>query len=355
MYFVEVIVADAAYHKNEPLTYSHTTTLTVGQIVVVPLKRKQVLGIVVATVARPSFPTKAIISVAGLPPLPPQLCALLHWMRDCYPAPLGITAQLFLPNSLPKKPFIPKEIDAEQAVELPDLTKDQQTALAAINAPGLHILHGDTGSGKTRVYIELVKRALTEQKSVIILTPEIGLTSQLTENLRFVFGNRVVVMHSGLTEATRRQTWQRLLSQTEPMVVVGARSALFAPLKNIGLVIIDEAHEPAYKQDQAPYYHTTAVAAKLSSLHNATLVAGSATPLITDYYIAKAKHRPIIRMTKIAAATNSETVSTKVIDLKDRTQFTKSPYLSTPLLEAIQDRLQRSEQTLLFLNRRGTA
>jgi primosomal protein N' (replication factor Y) len=355
MYFVEVIVADTAYHKNEPLTYSCSIEPVIGTIVVVPLKRKQVLAIVTGTVARPKFPTKEIILIPDLPPLPRPLCALLDWMRGYYPAPLGITAQLFLPSSLPKKQIAQTLIEPMPALELPNLTEDQQVALQSIHSPGLHVLHGDTGTGKTRVYIELIQRALSEKKSTLILTPEIGLTSQLTKNLQSVFGNKVVVVHSGLTDATRRQTWQKLLLQAEPTIVVGARSALFAPLKQVGLIVVDEAHEPAYKQDQAPYYHTTSVAAKLASLHNATVVLGSATPLVADYYVAESKHRPIVRMTKVAANDTEQVTTTKVIDLKNRTLFTKSQYLSNDLLEALQDRLQRGEQSLLFLNRRGTA
>jgi primosomal protein N' (replication factor Y) len=218
----------------------------------------------------------------------------------------------------------------------------------------LHVLHGETGSGKTRVYIELAAERLAQGKSVIVLTPEIGLTSQLADNFTRVFGGRVVVLHSQLTEATRERAWQYLLEQPEPVIVIGARSALFSPLRNIGLIVIDEAHETAYKQDQAPYYHTTTVAAKLAQLHQATLVLGSATPLVSDYYIATAKQRPIVRMTELAKGNDAQS-SVAVIDLKARDQFSKSPYLSNALIAAIKNTIGKGEQTLLFLNRRGTA
>jgi primosomal protein N' (replication factor Y) len=162
-------------------------------------------------------------------------------------------------------------------------------------------------------------------------------------------------VHSGLTEAQRERTWQYLLEQPEPMVVIGARSALFSPVRTLGLIVIDESHETAYKQDQAPYYHAANVAAKLAELHKATLVLGSATPLVTDYAIATAKQRPIVRMTHTAAQTDDTQKTVKVVDLRERSNFTKSPYLSSELVGAIRTTLQKGEQALLFLNRRGTA
>ncbi len=349
-------MASATYHKNEPLTYSSNTELALGAIVAVPLRSKEVIGIVVAVVTKPGFAAKSIITAPDLPALPPELVELLNWMRSYYPAPLGIIAQLFMPNALPKKPApLGQPSQPPVVATLPPLTKDQQDALRKITARGLHMLHGETGSGKTRVYLELALRSLARNKSSIILTPEIGLTSQLAETFRSVLGDRVAVVHSGLTEAKRQQTWQTLLVRKEPSIVIGARSALFSPLPNVGLIVVDEAHETAYKQDQAPYYHATSVAAKLAELHGATLVIGSATPLVRDYYVAKEKNRPIVRMTQIAAGSVSEDRRITIVDLKDRSKFTKSPYLSNDLLQAIHASLQGQEQSLLFLNRRGTA
>jgi primosomal protein N' (replication factor Y) (superfamily II helicase) len=354
MWYVHVIVADATYHKNEPLTYSASQELAIGQIVEIPLQRKLVLGIVVAAVNEPKFKAKLVSKVHAIPPLPKELLELLSWVRGYYPAPLGMTAQLFLPSSLSQKTFEPPNASRAPG-SLPPLTKDQEHALDSIKSPGLHILHGETGTGKTRVYLELASRQLKQGKSSIILTPEIGLTSQLANTFRAAFGSRVVIMHSGLTEATRRQTWLWLLEQTEPVIVIGARSALFTPVAHLGLIVIDESHETSYKQDQAPYYHASTVAAKLASLHQAILVLGSATPLISDYFIAESKGRPIIRMTQTAASTEHGDPVLKVVDLKDRAEFSRSPYLSTPLIEEVKNKLQAHEQSLLFLNRRGTA
>jgi primosomal protein N' (replication factor Y) (superfamily II helicase) len=356
MRFVEVLVGELSYHGSEPLTYGSSAPLERGRIIGVPLRRKTVLGIVSGTVQKqPAFAVKPAGDVPELPALPAPLTDLLEWMRTFYPAPLGITTQLFLPKVLPKQPIAVDTLPPIQKPKLPPLTTDQQYALKVVAKHGLHLLHGETGTGKTRVYIELALRELARGQSALILTPEIGLTSQLASDFRAVFGERVIVMHSGLTEAQRARNWQYILEQQESLVVIGARSALFSPLRRVGLIVVDESHETAYKQDQAPYYHATTVAAKLADLHGAALVLGSATPPITDYYIAQAKHRPIIRMTKTAAGGGATERPVAIVDLHRREEFTKSPYLSNTLLTAIQSTLQKQEQVLLFLNRRGTA
>jgi primosomal protein N' (replication factor Y) len=355
MFYAEVLVAGATYHKNEALSYSSKSKLEAGQIVVVPLRNKQAIGIIDQLVGKPKFSVKQIIDVPALPPLPKATLELHKWLRDYYPAPLGMITQLFLPTSLPNKLDTDDVGGQERPVELPPLTTDQQLALKSINQQGLNILHGETGSGKTRVYLELARQNFANGRSSIILTPEIGLTSQLAQTFRKIFGRRVFVVHSGLTESTRKKVWRRLLEDKGPVIVIGARSALFSPLKKIGLIVIDESHETAYKQDQAPYYHATSVAAKLASIHGSTLILGSATPLVSDYYIAKAKGRPIVRMRQIAGSEGKTSLSASIVDLKDRGQFTKSPYLSDKLIKAVRDRLQQGEQALLFLNRRGTA
>jgi primosomal protein N' (replication factor Y) len=355
MHYVEVLVADATYHGGEALTYSSAEALHAGQVVLVPLRKKEVLGIVLQEVPKPSFAAKLVAGVPALPRLPDPLLKLMEWMTAYYPAPLGALTQLLLPKALPKKPESVTPLPPLTPAQLPPLTGDQTAALAHITGAGMHLLHGETGTGKTRVYIELAQRALAENRSAIILTPEIGLTSQLANDFRTVFGERVIIVHSGLTEAQRARTWQYLLELDEPVVVIGARSALFSPLARVGLIAIDESHETAYKQDQAPYYHASSVAAKLAALHHTPLVLGSATPLVTDYAVASAKQRPIVRMTHTAAKTTEDGKTVRIVDLRERSNFTKSPILSSDLLAAVKTALQKGEQVLLFLNRRGTA
>ncbi len=352
---MEVLIADARYHGEEALTYSSDQPLSVGAIIVVPLRSKQVLGVAIQEVPKPQFAVKPITHNPELPPLPSQSLQLILWMRSYYPSPPGILTQLFLPKQLPKKlTGLAAEGKSESAI-LPTFTKDQRRTLEAIKQPGTYLLHGETGTGKTRVYIELARISLNLGKSVIILTPEIGLTSQLANDFRHVFHDQVVVVHSRLTDATRQRLWTALLQQTEPVIIIGPRSALFCPISNIGLIVVDEAHETAYKQDQAPYYHTSRVASKLAELHKAIIILGSATPLVTDYFMAIAKKRPILRMQQIASRKDSKKGQVSIVDLRDKTKFTQKPYVSDELIGAIGEALARNEQSLLFLNRRGTA
>lgn len=355
MNYTEVLVAGAAYHGGEALTYSNEQPLDQGSIVVVPLRNRRVLGVVINSVSKPSFAVKSILGPADLPPLPKPLIELMAWMKSYYPSSYGIITQQFMPKDLPKKPVDPASAPPLDAINLPPLTKDQEHVLSDIKGPGTYLLHGETGTGKTRVYIELAKRSIAAGKSAIILTPEIGLTSQLANDFRHVFQDRVVVIHSQLTEVTRQRLWVSILKQKEPLVILGPRSALFSPLAAVGFIAVDEAHETAYKQDQSPYYHASRVASKLAELHKAPIILGSATPLVTDYYMAEAKGRPILRMEQTARQDVSNESSVSVVDLRDRSKFTKKSYLSDELISAVSATLQQDEQTLLFLNRRGTA
>lgn len=354
-HYVKVMVSGSTYHGNEALTYSSSTPLQRGAVVTVPLRNKQTLGVVIDKTSKPPFAAKDILSAADLPLIPGPMIALMDWMRSYYPAPLGVIAAQFLPRQLPKKPTGAHPFIAQPFPTLPPLTADQQQAIQAVEPQGMHLLHGETGTGKTRVYIELARKCLSANKSALILTPEIGLTSQLAHDFRLAFGDRIIIIHSQLTDVTRQRLWVTLLKQTQPVIVIGARSALFSPLDNLGLIVLDESHETAYKQDQAPYYHATPVAAKLAALHGCPIVIGSATPLVTDYYMATAKKRPVIRMEQTASTHDTTASQLQVIDLKDRSQFTKKSYLSDELIKAMAETLDKGEQVLLFLNRRGTA
>lgn len=358
MHYFKVLVGEASYHGEEALTYSSTQLLAAGTVVRIPLRKKLALGIITEEVSKPSFVCKAISEIPqDLPPLAPQLTKLIIWMKQFYPSPLGVITQQLLPRELPKKPETPLTLSEPTAKHLPPLTTEQKAALdkVQLGTSGAYLLHGETGTGKTRVYIELAIRSVAQRKSAIILTPEIGLTSHLSQDFQKVFGDRVIVLHSQLTEATRHRLWTTILRQSDPVIVIGPRSALFAPLHNVGFIAVDESHETAYKQDQSPYYHASRVASKLGELYNAPVVLGSATPLVTDYFMAKAKQRPILRMTQVATQDTTEPDDISVIDLRDKSKFTKRSHLSDELLENMHATLARGEQILLFLNRRGTA
>jgi primosomal protein N' (replication factor Y) (superfamily II helicase) len=360
MYYYLVAVGSNKYHGQEPLTYSSRLHLAPGSIVNVGLRNEMCLGFVVCETDKPSFVVKEINTHhETIPSLPAHLLELFSWLHTYYPAPLGVTAQLFLPKNLPKqfKP-LPEHVNPmSPTVNLPTLTDEQTAAVNAIRTSGTHIVHGETGSGKTRVYIELAKRTLEAGKSSIILTPEISLTPQLAKNFIDVFGeDKITLMHSSMTAATRRDAWLKVARTVRPQIVIGARSALFAPIQSLGLIVLDEAHESAYKQDSAPHYQAVRVAGKLAEICDAYTILGSATPSVSDYYVAGQRQRPIVRLSAPAlGASDRSEVTTRIIDLRDRANMTRNPYISNILLDAIDTQLRNKQQTLLFLNRRGTA
>lgn len=358
MYYYEVLPASSSYHGQTALTYCSNEHLSIGAIVGVPLRQRLILAIVRTEVSKPAFSAKPVKQVYDLSPLPAQTIKLLEWMSNYYPGPLGVLVQQFLPKSLSNlqdKLQSNTKIKQKSAI-LPTLTAEQKKVCAAIGANGSYLLHGETGSGKTRVYLELAARTLGAGRSAIILTPEISLTSQLANQFEAAFPGQIVITHSHLTDRERRQLWLYILATTtKPLVVVGPRSALFSPLKDLGLIVVDEAHENAYKQEQQPYYHALRVAAKLAQLSKAPLVLGSATPTISEYFMATTKAIPVLRMTNSAVAPTSSAAIVEVVDIKNRAHFTRAAHLSNQLLAAIAAALEQNEQTLLFLNRRGSA
>ena len=359
MFYYLVWVRSAKYHGHEPLTYASDQRLVSGSIVQVEMLNELVLGIVSGPTTQPRFQTKPITKVLDLPALPAHLLKVAQWLLAYYPAPLGIVSQQLVPGSFSDKQLAagaPGPFPAPDLNPLPPLTADQIAALAAMQDTNTYLLHGQTGSGKTRLYMELAAQALARDRSSIILTPEISLTAQLAANFQSVFGSRVIVLHSQQAPAERQKAWLDCLRSQEPVIVIGPRSALFSPVAKLGLIVLDEAHEAAYKQEQAPQYQTGRVASFLAPLAHATLVLGSATPGVSDYYLAEQKNKPIIRLTELARdAPLLDKKKITIVDMKDREQFARSRLLSQPMIKAVETALTRGEQSLLYLNRRGTA
>ncbi len=360
MRYYEVYVSSQSYHGNEPLTYSSEESLDVGNIVMVPLRNKPTLAIVVRKTIKPKFETKNIISQPISKPLPKQSLDLLNWLIDYYPSPLGVATGLFLPPSFLKKEKTPDKLAVsgyEQKPE-PELTTDQANVLRSIRSnPDQRswLLHGGTGTGKTRVYTELIQSAIKQKRSALVLTPEIGLASPLAHNIKKAVKCPVIVLHSGLTEAQRRDAWLQVLYCTQPLVVVGPRSALFAPFNDLGLIVVDESHDTSYKQEQAPHYQALRVASHLAQSYEAQIVYGSATPSIAEYYYASQKGVPVLQMNQLAAGNSQHENKVITVDQRDRSNFTNHQLVSDQLISEIASCLKRGEQSLLFLNRRGTA
>ena len=345
-----LIAPAKTFHSSDNLlTYSSETPLKIGQIVEVPLGRQSTIGIVVKNTTQPDFDTKSITKIIYEQPLPKKLVDALFWLSSYYRCPLSTVIQAALPRGITKnrRGKLP-EAPNITPIDNP-LNSAQRAAIRAIeeNPANTILLHGITGSGKTNIYIELCARTLAKNQSVILLVPEIALTSQLVRNFQQHFKN-ITLLHSNLTESLRHQLWEKILTDNQPQVIIGPRSALFAPVQDLGLIIIDEAHEPAYHQEQNPKYSASLLAGKL-----AKTVLGTATPLISDYYLCKS-HNAIVEVNQLAIESDKHT-SISVIDLKDHSDFTKSRILSNQLIESIKASLANHTQSMLFHNRRGTA
>lgn len=215
------------------------------------------------------------------------------------------------------------------------------------------LLHGVTSSGKTEIYIQLIKDVIAEGKQVLYLLPEIALTTQITNRLKTVFGNKLAVYHSKFNENERAETWTKLLRDDNIQVVLGARSAVFLPFQNLGLVIVDEEHEGSYKQqDPAPRYHARNAAVVLAGMFEAKVLLGTATPSIETYYNALSGKYGLVELTKRfenIALPHIEVINTK--ELRRKKQM--KSFLSPPLIQRVESALQNKEQVILFQNRRG--
>lgn len=360
--FYEVIPGKVFGKAGDVLTYESDNSLVPGQIVVVPLGRGKAVGVVCKKVAQPNFATKKILQVLYSKPLPMHLVTTARFIADYYQVPLASTLGLILPNGVDKRrrkteQMFGNMLKTEQTAtdaEIP-LNQAQKNALEALKkAPGAtKLLHGVTGSGKTNIYLKMAKNALLAQKSTILLVPEIALTGQLVRVFTEYFGDKVALLHSKQTEAERHLIFNSLLETDEPRMVIGPRSVLFAPVANLGLIIIDEAHEGTYYQENAPKYSAIRVASYMAGKLGIDLILGSATPTVEDYYLAKEKGALVTLKEK--AKTTAVKPEIKIIDLKNRDNFSKNRYFSNALLAAIKKNLEQGRQTLIFHNRRGSA
>ncbi len=214
------------------------------------------------------------------------------------------------------------------------------------------LLYGVTASGKTFVYVKAIEAVVAQGRRAIVLVPEISLTPQTAERFEAAFGNRVAVLHSALSQRERFEAWQAC-ARGEIDVLVGARSAVFAPLARVALTIVDEAHDPSYKQDTVPRYHAVAVARERMRREEGVLVLGSATPSLESYAAAKAGRIALLELPRRATAQPLPEVH--VVDLRRDFEGGSRGIFSALLVQSLADRLQRGEKSLLFVNRRGSA
>ena len=356
MHYYDVAPIKIVRAGSDYFTYCSEQVLQIGQLVTIPVGKLLLIGIVIKHTRKPAYDTRAVASALDIPPLPNPLLKTALWMARYYATPLATTLQTILPRGLTKKrrtaAYSRQTISRDRTHYL--LNKDQQAAVDTLTqrTNGTVLLHGVTGSGKTAVYITYAKHIMTQQKSVIILVPEIALTSQLIAEFEQHFSN-ILLTHSQQTESARHQIWLDALRSTIPRIAIGPRSALFLPLAHIGAIIIDEAHEPSFKQDQSPRYSALRVAATLGAHHGAPVIQGSATPLIGEYYLATHTNSPVITLPRRAQAAPPPHVN--IINMTSKINFVQHRFLSDSLLARITVSLERKQQILLFHNRRGSA
>ena len=233
------------------------------------------------------------------------------------------------------------------------LTDDQKYVVKQIlgSKKDQFLIHGVTGSGKTQVYISLIEHYLNKGKTAIILVPEISLTPQMLGIFRAKFGDKVGMLHSKLNPGERHDEWQRI-RKGESTVVLGPRSAIFAPIKNVGIIIIDEEHDQSYISESNPRYFTIDIAKFRARYNGAKLVLGSATPSVETYKLAEEDGEYVLlEMPK--RINESELPEIEIVDMRIERKQGNTTLLSKPLIAAMLDTLKKKEQTILFLNRRG--
>lgn len=260
----------------------------------------------------------------------------------------------FIEKEAYRDPFANQTFEKTTALSL---NAEQQVAVETIlqsvqeQQSQTYLLEGITGSGKTEVYLQVIAEVLNQGKTAIMLVPEISLTPQMVQRFKSRFGEHVAVMHSGLSQGEKYDEWRKI-ERGEAEVVVGARSAIFAPIENIGVIIVDEEHEASYKQEETPRYHARDLAIWRSEYHHCPVVLGSATPSLESR--ARAQKNVYQRLRLTQRANQAATLPTiDVVDMRQEVENSNVSSFSMSLQEKLQERLEKNEQSVLLLNRRG--
>ena len=361
MKYVDVVIDNKSEYMDSFFTYLAPDDINVGDKVSIPLARKPkgAEGYVVSIDTTPGIETdkvKEIISIDKDRSLTPEIIDTAIWMRSRYGVKYIDAIRMFDVTGK-RIPHHIKEYHETKLEDEPTLSEEQKYAALDIcnsidNELGKSFLiHGVTNSGKTEVYIRAAKNAIAKGKTAIILVPEIALSSQIADRFSKRFGKeQVAIMHSKLKTSERLAEWMRIKSG-EAKIVVGARTAVFAPASDIGVIIIDEEHESTYKSDHNPKFETVDVAFRRSKYHNATLVLGSATPSIVSYNRAMNGIYQLIEMKNRIG--NSIMPEVQIVDMRDELRSGNSSIISRKLLASIEQTVNNGDQVILFLNRRG--
>lgn len=356
------VALDLPLHRLFDYAVAAASTADIGLRVRVPFGRGEKIG-VIAEVAEASEWPLAQLKPAGeilrdLPPLPADFLRLCQFASNYYQAAFGEVVLQALPVGL-KRLDPPKRKNARPspstaAIARPELTVEQAVAVAAVDSAAgfsANLLHGVTGSGKTEVYLRLIERALADGKQVLLLVPEINLTPQLEGRVRARFPDTgVVSLHSELAEAARERNWRAAFAG-EASIVLGTRLSIFTPMPHLGLIVVDEEHDSSFKQQDGMRYSARDVAVFRAHQLGIPILLGSATPSLESWANAQGKRYGMITL-KERANPEATLPTVKLIDTR---RLVIKDGVSAPLLAAIKLRLERGEQSLIFLNRRGYA
>lgn len=358
-------------HKAVDKTFSYRIPeelegeITVGTPVMIPFgqgtrPRKGYVISICETTPWDESKVKSIVRVpAGGLPVESRMIRLAAWMREKYGCTMISAINAVMPvkervraTSVRKdvRQFEPEFLPVES---LNDAQKKAYMTFAEDWEEGKrqpYLLHGVTGSGKTEVYLQMAKRVIEDGKSVIVLVPEIALTYQTVARFRTAFQDRIAILHSGLSRGEKYRELQQVLSG-DVDIMIGPRSALFAPFSNLGLIIIDEEHDGAYKSDSTPKYHAREVAMKRVELEGASVVLGSATPAVETYRAAEEGRLTLLSLPE--RAEGQALAEVDIVDLREELKAGNRNILSEKLYGEMRGAFQRGEQVMLFLNRRG--
>ncbi|MCC6643381.1 primosomal protein N' [Candidatus Peregrinibacteria bacterium] len=369
--YAEILFPRKIFDQQTTLTYSipKDAEIRTGLMAEVNLRGKTTRGLIWKIHDQePKFKTKPLEKILhGSISLSPTQLKLLEFISEYYFCPAYKALKLFFPAIFfsRKKGLTLEPLESVRQTaplkELFPLTEDQKKALEQINnsAKNTILLHGITGSGKTEIYRRLTLPLVENGQQVLILVPEISLTPQTVQNFQKQFGKNIAIIHSRLTPK-KKLDYLAGIYQQKYQIVIGSRSAIFSPFQKLGLIIIDEEHEDSYKQDQAPRYHARDLAEKILQLENnphLKLILGSATPSIETFFQAEQKNYQLVELPKrLPIEEKAHPLPTiHLIDLREELKKKNLSIFSELLQVKMTERLQKKEQIIIFLNRRGAA
>lgn len=359
--FADVLINHAYSRRKEHFTYEipNNIELKKGSGVVIPFGKTKKAGLVLNIHSeRPKFDTKTIIeTISPEVLLQKWQLELVDWIADYYFCSKIDVIKMMLPKHIWRVPkqirkSMPKEKTSQTQIDH-KLTNDQKKIYDSFMAenPKISLIHGITGSGKTELYKKFIQKKVSEGKQCLLLVPEISLTPQF---LKYFEGSvpNLAVIHSRISDGKRAEHW-RDIHRGKMQLVIGSRSSLFSPFKNLGLIIMDEEHEWSYKQDQTPRYHARSVALKITELTGSNLIFGSATPSIETMWNAKKGDYKLYTLSERIFGTPLPKVH--IVDMREELRAGNFSILSAKLEQKIRSTLENKQQVILFLNRRGTA